>query len=119
MLLSRVAPCALILALACAAPDAELIFELGNPQGRRVAFSGWYRIESSGDSVAIADSTPRSYEATALTAGDRVVGVVGKVSANDLDTLCLRILVNGRPELTGATARWQVPMQFSLSIPSR
>ena len=106
-------------AFACTSSEATVSIKLTNPQNLAVAFAGYYKVQSTGDSVWLADNTPCEYDITVLVAGDRVSGVIGKTSTTDTDTLKLQVLLNGKPEVSGATAMWFLPMQFQLDIVPR
>lgn len=106
----------LSLSLTCAKTESTVTIRLTSPEARPVGFDGYYKVESTGDSLPLSGSTPAEYDATVRADNDRVDGVVGKTSQTDTDTLRLEILVDGRTRVTGATAHWYLTMPFTVHV---
>jgi len=101
----------------CTNQEKTVNIKLTNPQGKAVEFSGYYTVESTGDSVPVSGNTPGEYEIAPRMSGDLIGGVVSKTSTTETsDSLKLSITVGGTEEYSAATTQWFYPMPFSVLI---
>jgi hypothetical protein len=103
----------LLMMVACSTSN-EVVLSLTNPQGLSVSFGGYYKYESTGDSVSMNGVTPRDY-ALVLEKDDHITGVIHKDGSNMTDTLHFRILVDDEEVLTQKTTAPSQVVEFTVN----
>ncbi|HEX7320485.1 MAG TPA: hypothetical protein VF399_09045 [bacterium] len=104
----------LLLLVAACSTSKEVVLNLANPQDLSVSFSGYYILESTGDSVPMNGVTPRDY-VLALERGDQITGKTHKGGSDMVDTLLFRVLVDDEEVLSQKTTLPSQVIEFTVT----
>jgi hypothetical protein len=105
---------AILLLIASCSTSKEVVLNLTNPQDVSVSFSGYYKFESTGDSVPVNGVTPRDY-VLALEKGDRINGKIHKDGPDMTDILHFRVLVYDEEVLSQQTTLPSQVIEFTVT----